>query len=170
MDPRQSRPPYSRPPERPLIHNPNHAGPPSSQPPAQPSYSSYPPSSSQPQPPVHIPFSSDPYPSTRRDPFLPSASQGHARSGSYGLHRPEPPPPAQGERPGGWGNTGTIYSCGSFSYSPVLFCGATRKPSWSRILLHVSDGCSTDSRGLEAGTWARAGDCSLGTGYREAVL
>jgi hypothetical protein len=46
-------------------------------------YSNYAPPVSQPQPPVHVPYS-DPYTSSRRDPFLPTPPQ-QRRRGSYGL-------------------------------------------------------------------------------------
>lgn len=105
MDPRQPQHAFTRPPERSLIHNPNHQPPQTSQSQPQP-YGSYPPPAPQPH---HVPFTADPYPSTRRDPFLPSASQGHARKGSYGMHGGE----GLGERHGPWANTGTIYSRGS---------------------------------------------------------
>ncbi|KAF2116569.1 histone deacetylation protein Rxt3-domain-containing protein [Lophiotrema nucula] len=123
MDPRQTQHPFTRPPERSLIHNPNHQpGPPPSQP---SSFAGYPPAS-QPQQPVHIPFSADPYPSSRRDPFLPSGAH-HARRSSYGLHGDAAITPAQGERAGGgWGNTGTNCGCGSLMLDLVLWCNCTR--------------------------------------------
>ncbi|KAF2464961.1 Rxt3-domain-containing protein [Lindgomyces ingoldianus] len=108
MDPRQPQHPFSRPPERPLIHNPNHQTP--SQSPQTQSYSSYPPPASQPQPPVHVPFTTDPYSSSRRDPFFPTAAQQHARRSSYGMHGGDAAPPAQGERHGGWGNTAGLHA------------------------------------------------------------
>lgn len=119
MDARQSHP-FARPPERTLIHNPNHQSPP--QPPqtqtqTQP-FAGYPPATSQPQPPVHVPFSTDPYPSTRRDPFLPPTSQ-HVRRSSYGVVGAECTP--QGERHGGWGNTGTQCGC-ALILEPSLRC------------------------------------------------
>ncbi|KAF2708399.1 Rxt3-domain-containing protein [Pleomassaria siparia CBS 279.74] len=130
MDSRQPQHPFTRPPERSLIHNPNHqqSAPQPSQP--QSPFPGYAPPTSQPQLPVHVPFSADPYPTARRDPFLPSPTaqqqqqqqhqqhqqqhqqqqQHHVRRSSYGIHGGEGIPPAQGERErhGGWGNTGTI--------------------------------------------------------------
>ncbi|KAF2790224.1 Rxt3-domain-containing protein [Melanomma pulvis-pyrius CBS 109.77] len=106
MDPRQPPHPFTRPPDRSLIHNPNHQPP--APPPSQPQqpFAGYPPPTSQPQLPVHVPFSADPYPSTRHDPFLPSPAQQHVRRSSYGIHG-EALPPAQPERErhGGWGHT-----------------------------------------------------------------
>ncbi|OCK80846.1 Rxt3-domain-containing protein [Lepidopterella palustris CBS 459.81] len=109
MDPRQSQHPFNRPADRPLIHNPNHQ---SAPPPQQPqSYSGYPTPVSQPQPPVHVPFS-DPYTSSRRDPFLPTASP-QPRRGSYGLHNGDGISAIQPDRKamnGSWGNTAALNS------------------------------------------------------------
>jgi hypothetical protein len=114
MNPHQPQHPFTRPPERTLIHNPNHQPPPaqSSQPPSYAGYSQ----ASQPQVPVHVPFSADPYPSTRRDPFLPSTAQ-HGRKGSYGMMGGDGPP-GSGERHAAWGNTGTVCSRGSSFLEP----------------------------------------------------
>lgn len=107
MDPRQPQHPFPRQTDRPLIHNPNHQ---SAAPAQQPqAYSNYAPPVSQPQPPVHVPYS-DPYTSSRRDPFLPTPPQ-QRRRGSYGLQSGDGVPAIQAERQvmnGGWGNTGTI--------------------------------------------------------------
>lgn len=56
------------------------------------------------QPPVHVPFSADPYPSARRDPFFPHAAGQHARH----MSGPEHAPPT--DRQYGWGGTGTLDS------------------------------------------------------------
>jgi hypothetical protein len=110
MDPRpppqQQQHAYSRPPpERTLIHNPNHQPPQGSQPPP---YANYPPAS-QPQSTMHMPFTADPYPPSRRDPFMPTAAH-HARRSSYGVRGSggEAPRAGPDERHGAWGNTGTI--------------------------------------------------------------
>ncbi|KAF2622647.1 Rxt3-domain-containing protein [Macroventuria anomochaeta] len=112
MDARQPAPPSTRPPDRHLIHNPNH------QPPTAHAYPGYPPSTQpqqpqQPQQPLHVPFatSTDPYATSRRDPFLPQASH-HARQRSHGA--PEGASQAHTERNGGWGNT--VRNHGSLSY------------------------------------------------------
>jgi len=93
MDSRQPHP-FSRPPDRPLIHNPNHqAGPQPQHPPF------YPPVSQ--QPPLQVPF---PDPFQRRDPFMPSA-QGQRRD-SYGMGGRDTLA-INGDRPQlgtGWGN------------------------------------------------------------------
>jgi len=93
MDSRQSHP-FSRPPDRPLIHNPNHqTGPQPQHPPF------YPPVSQ--QPPLQVPF---PDPFQRRDPFMPSA-QGQRRD-SYGIGGRDTLG-LNGDRPplgGPWGN------------------------------------------------------------------
>ncbi|KAF2257048.1 hypothetical protein BU26DRAFT_513770 [Trematosphaeria pertusa] len=109
MDSRQPHP-LARPPERTLIHNPNHQSP--SQPPHTQPFPGYAPATSQPQPPVHVPFTADPYPTSRRDPFLPPASQ-HVRRSSYGV--PGAEGTAQGDRHGAWGNIGTLRGCGPHS-------------------------------------------------------
>lgn len=105
MDARQPAPPLTRPPDRPLIHNPNH------QPPAAHAAAGYPPSTqpTQPQQPLHVPFatSTEPYATSRRDPFLPQASH-HARQRSHGA--PENATQAHTERNGGWASTGTHYT------------------------------------------------------------
>lgn len=110
MDHRPPQHAFPRPPpERMLIHNPNHQPQQNKQPqPAQsqPPYANYP-AASQPQPPIHIPFTADPYLQSRRDPFLPPTAH-HARRSSYGIHGGEGPPPGPGERHGGWGKTGTF--------------------------------------------------------------
>lgn len=114
MDPRQPQNPFPRQTDRPLIHNPNHQ---SAAPTQRPqAYSNYAPPVSQPQPPVHVPYS-DPYTSSRRDPFLPTPPQ-QRRRGSYGLQSGDGIPAIQAERQvmnGGWGNTGTIYSRGALA-------------------------------------------------------
>jgi hypothetical protein len=135
---RQHPPPFPRPPERTLIHNPNHQNPQTSQ--TSQSYTSYPPPASQPQPALHVPFASGPYPPSRRDPFLPSAAQ-HVRRGSYGLHGAEGALPGPPERHGGWGNTGTNCSCGSSllrQHSAVVRqascdCLGYRSMSWKQV-------------------------------------
>ncbi|KAJ4381136.1 hypothetical protein N0V86_003483 [Didymella sp. IMI 355093] len=112
MDARQQ--PFARPPDHHPIHNPNH------QPPTAHAYPAYPPSTQPQQPqqaqqaqqaqqsqqPLHVPFatSTDPYASSRRDPFFPQTSN-HARQRSHGT--PEGASQAHNERNGGWGNTGT---------------------------------------------------------------
>ena len=102
MDPR----PFTRPPERALIHNPNHQQP----------FPGFSPPTSQPQLPVHVPFSTDPYSVARRDPFLPSTAQQHVRRRSYGIHGAEGAQ-SERERHGGWGNTGTICACDSSTFN-----------------------------------------------------
>lgn len=126
MDARQPAPPFTRPPDRHLIHNPNH------QPPATAAaaaaathaYPSYPPSTQpQPQPPqpgqhpLHMPYaaSNDPYATSRRDPFLPQASH-HVRQRSHGAV--EGVSHVHAERNGNWGNTGTQYN-GGFSWGAM---------------------------------------------------
>jgi hypothetical protein len=104
MDARQpAPPPFQRPPDRHMIHNPNHQ-------PAPPSYAAYPPTS-QAQQPLHVPFAPDPYAASRRDPFLPTAAQ-HARHGSQGTPAGDNAPPAPAERQGGWTHTGTEHIFG----------------------------------------------------------
>ncbi|KAF2130974.1 Rxt3-domain-containing protein [Dothidotthia symphoricarpi CBS 119687] len=102
MDARQPAPPPStRPPDRPLAHNPNYQ-PPTTTPQA---YAGYPPSTSQPQPQqLHVPFAVDPYATSRRDPFLPQGPQ-HARRSSHGMSASDSAPQAYMERQGGWANT-----------------------------------------------------------------
>lgn len=98
MDARQSAPPpFQRPPDR--HSNPNH------QPQPQP-YAGYPPPTAQPQQPLHVPFSPDPYAASRRDPFFPTSAH-HARRSSQGIYNGENGPSAQAERHGGWTHTGT---------------------------------------------------------------
>jgi hypothetical protein len=93
---------FQRPPDdRYTMQNPNH------QPQAQ-RYAGYPPPTSQPQQPLHVPFAPDPYAASRRDPFLPAAVQAqHARRSSQGIPGGENAPPAQVERQNGWTHTGT---------------------------------------------------------------
>ncbi|KAK8248279.1 histone deacetylation protein Rxt3-domain-containing protein [Phyllosticta capitalensis] len=75
---RQTQAPPPRPPDRPLVHNPNHLSPTTTQQPAYPpQYAAPPPAAS--QPPLHVPYN-DVF--SRRDPFLPAAP---ARRGSYGM-------------------------------------------------------------------------------------
>ncbi|XPS72126.1 hypothetical protein M3J09_004296 [Ascochyta lentis] len=112
MDTRQPAPPFTRPPDRSLIRNPNH------QPPTAHAFAGYPPSTQsqqpqQPQQPLHVPFSTstDPYATTRRDPFLPQTSH-HARHRSHGA--PESASQAHNEGNGGWGST--VRNHGSLSY------------------------------------------------------
>lgn len=117
MDTRQpAPPPFQRPPDRHMIHNPNHQ-------PASQSYPSYPPPTSQPQQPLHVPFVADPYAASRRDPFLPTASQ-HARRSSQGIHDGDNAQQAHPERQGGWTNTGMahflVIVSGSFPQSSKL--------------------------------------------------
>src|SRR5690242_14094592 len=97
MDARPPAPPFTRPPDRHLIHNPNHQPPttahvypsyaPSSQ--AQPSQQAQQAQQTQQtqqtQQPMHVPFatSTDPYATSRRDPFLPQTSH-HVRQRSHG--------------------------------------------------------------------------------------
>jgi hypothetical protein len=121
MDARQPHP-FTRPPERTMVHNPNHPihPPPSQQAHTQP-YAGYPPTTSQPQPPVHLPYAADPYQVPRRDPFIPAGSH-HVRRSSYGLHGPDGAPP--NERHGAWANTGTL--CGAEQVLDAR-CGATRE-------------------------------------------
>jgi hypothetical protein len=139
MDPRQPQHPFTRPPERSFIHNPNHqqSAPQPSQP--QQPFPGYAPPTSQPQLPIHVPFSADPYPTARRDPFLPSAAQQHVRRSSYGMHGGEGVPQGQGERErhAGWGNTGTNCGCGPHIFA-IMQCGATREPSMCWIQQNVS--------------------------------
>ncbi|CAI6339557.1 unnamed protein product [Periconia digitata] len=97
MDARQPHP-FTRPPDRPLMHNPNH----SSGPPPPPTFKNYPPVTTQP---FHPPtYAQDPYPTARRDPFFPPSSQ-HNRQASYGVVGPEGPLQPNDGRQGGWGNT-----------------------------------------------------------------
>ncbi|KAF2741007.1 Rxt3-domain-containing protein [Polyplosphaeria fusca] len=101
MDSRQPQHPFTRPPDRPLIRNPNHQSPPQpSQTQPFPSYA--PPASHAQQPALHVPFQTGP--SSRHDPFYPSSTHHHARQASYGAHGGESAAPAQGERHG-WANT-----------------------------------------------------------------
>lgn len=109
MDARQQpAPPFTRPPDRSMIHNPNHH---------PPTAHAYPPPSTQQaaapplppqqgQQPLHVPFSTstDPYATARRDPFFPQRSN-HVRQRSHGA--PDAASQAHHERNGGWGNTGT---------------------------------------------------------------
>lgn len=135
MDARQPAPPFTRPPDRHLIHNPNH------QPPATAAaaaaathaYPSYPPSTQpQPQPPqpgqhpLHMPYaaSNDPYATSRRDPFLPQASH-HVRQRSHGAV--EGVSHVHAERNGNWGNTGTQYN-GGLSWGPWHSISACLRP------------------------------------------
>jgi hypothetical protein len=137
MDARQPAPPFTRPPDRHLIHNPNH------QPPATAAaaaaathaYPSYPPSTQpqpQPQPPLpgqhplHVPYaaSNDPYATSRRDPFLPQASH-HVRQRSHGAV--EGVSHVHAERNGNWGNTGTQYN-GGLSWGPWHSISACLRP------------------------------------------
>ena len=120
--------PFTRPPERTLIHNPNHQSHPSHHPSSQPPqqahtqpYAGYPPPTSQPQPPAQMSYAADPYLASRRDPFMPPASH-HVRRSSYGLHGAEAAP--RNERHDGWGNTGTLCDVDSMLEAG---CGATRE-------------------------------------------
>jgi hypothetical protein len=102
MDARQpAPPPFQRPPDRHMLHNPNHQ-------PSPQSYAAYTPPTSQPQQPLHVPFSSDPYAVSRRDPFLPTASQ-HVRRTSQGGDMATQAQ-AQAERQGGWTHAGTEHT------------------------------------------------------------
>lgn len=103
MDARQPPPPFQRPPDRPMLHNPNYP-PPTAQP-----YAAYPPTTAQPQQPLHVPFVADPYAASRRDPFFPAASQ-HARHSSQGTLGGDNAPQAQAERQGNWAQSGTGYN------------------------------------------------------------
>ena len=133
MDARQpAPPPFQRPPDRHVIHNPNH------QPQAQP-YAGYPPPSSQPQQPLHVPFSPDPYATSRRDPFLPTSAQ-HVRRSSQGIHGGGNAPPAQAERQAGWTHTGTGYIFGfGFRHS------SRAAPSLSRVFFRGSGQARVES-------------------------
>ncbi|KAK8165576.1 histone deacetylation protein Rxt3-domain-containing protein [Phyllosticta citrichinensis] len=79
MDRQSQAPP--RPPDRPLVHNPNHLSPTTTQQPYPPQYAPHapPPPPAASQPPLHVPYN-DVF--ARRDPFLPAAPP---RRGSYGL-------------------------------------------------------------------------------------
>ena len=87
-------PPPSRPPERGLIHNPNHQQP-SQQ---RSSFPTFPPPPVS-QAPVHVPFSADPF--SRRDPFI--NSDQHNRRESLGHQNRESGASSSSER-GGWIN------------------------------------------------------------------
>ncbi|KAJ4989290.1 histone deacetylation protein rxt3 [Stagonosporopsis vannaccii] len=132
MDARQPAPPFTRPPDRHLIHNPNH------QPPSAHAYPSYPPSTQPPQAqpapqaqqtqtqqPMHVPFSTstDPYASARRDPFLPPTSH-HARHRSHGALEGAQ---THNERSGDWGNT--VRNHGSLSYGASNMLPQSGPPS-----------------------------------------
>lgn len=124
MDARQpAPPPFQRPPDRHMMHNPTH------QPPPQP-HDGYPPPTSQPQQPLHVPFSPDPYAASRRDPFLPTSAH-HARHNSQGSHGRENAPPVQAERQGGWIHTGTEHI---LVLSQTLESYSARMATLSRLL------------------------------------
>ncbi|KAF2277679.1 Rxt3-domain-containing protein [Westerdykella ornata] len=127
MDSRAPHPYPRAPSERTLIHNPNH--PPQQQslqssqssqapppPPPPPSFAGYPPAS-QPQPTVHAAFTADPYPSPRRDPFLPGTAH-HARRSSYGINVGEGPHQHPDDRRPGWGNTAATVQGAQASHPP----------------------------------------------------
>ncbi|KAH5396376.1 hypothetical protein HBI32_202510 [Parastagonospora nodorum] len=98
MDARQAA--FQRPPDRPMIHNPNHQ-------PSPQTYTGYAPPTpqpQQPQQPLHVPFSQDPYAAARRDPFLPTTAQ-HVRRSSQGISGGDNAPQPQAERQGGWTHT-----------------------------------------------------------------
>jgi hypothetical protein len=116
MDSRPPQHPFTRP-ERAPASNPNHQPSQTSQPAGYPSYA-LPPQASQPQA-MHMPFSTESYATSRRDPFLPTAAQ-HVRSGSYGIHGGEG---AQGERHSAWTNTGTPSQL-RLSYTDLPSCCA----------------------------------------------
>jgi hypothetical protein len=122
MDARQ--PAFQRPPDRPMIHNPNHQ-------PSPQAYATYPPPTSQPQQPLHVPFSQDPYTTARRDPFLPTTSQ-HIRRSSQDTPGGDNAPQAQSERQGGWTHTGTEYIFG--------FLSQAHAPCYISLAVHVSSG------------------------------
>jgi hypothetical protein len=136
MDARQQpAPPFPRPPDRHLIHNPNH------QPPTAHAYPAYPPSTQPPQPqqaqqtqqPLHVPFATatDPYAASRRDPFFPQTSN-HARQHSHGA--PDGASQAHNERNGGWGNTGTHRTIIRESTARCCVWGQSRHPRSGRRL------------------------------------
>jgi hypothetical protein len=100
MDAHQSAPPpFQRPPDRPMIHNPNH-------PPQPQAYAGYPSAATQQQRALHVPFSPDPYAASRRDPFLPAAPQ-HARRTSQSIPGEPSAVQSQAERYGDWTHAGT---------------------------------------------------------------
>lgn len=119
MDRQPAPPPFQRPPDSQTMLNPKYQ-PSTSQSQSQ-SYNTYPPATSQPQPPpqppLHAPLAApDPYSIPRRDPFFP-AGPAHARKTSQGVPGASNAPQAQPEGPGGWPNTGT--AC-------TLFLGISR--------------------------------------------
>jgi hypothetical protein len=93
-------PPYQRPPDRPMNHHPQTTQ----------AYPGYPPAS-QPQQPLHVPYTADPYSMPRRDPFFPSGPH-HVRRSSQGLPAGNNAPQGQheGQGQGGWSNSGTDYT------------------------------------------------------------
>lgn len=97
MNPQPPQHSFSRPQDRPLIHNPNHQ--PTPQQPQHPPFSSFAPNVS--QAPVHIPFA-DPF-QRRGDPFMPNPQ--HQRRASYGIPARDTIGGVQADRapvPGGW--------------------------------------------------------------------
>ena len=119
MDARQPHPFSQRPPAHGQSNHPPPSPPHHSNPP--PHFGGYTPATSQPQPqpPVHMPFSADPYPSARRDPFFPQAAAQHV----HHVSPPEHAPP--GDRQFGWGGTGTLDSSlktlGTLPHEPLLY-------------------------------------------------
>lgn len=160
MDARPPMQPFTRPPDGSMIHNPNHHQPSPSYPP-----SSQPQQPQQGQQPLHVPFSTstDPYATSRRDPFLPPSSH-HARQRSHGAL--EGASQVHGEKNGSWGNTGTqdpwripfegmqrLRVSGTNPRAHVLGAGACLRWQW-----HSSHGwvvCAATRR-REGETYARA--------------
>ena len=141
MDAHQPAPPLTRPPDGHLIHNPNH------QPPTARAFAGYPPSTQpqqpqQPQQPLHVPFatSTDPYATSRRDPFLPQTSHD-ARQRSHGA--PEHTSQAHTERSGGWGSTGMHYS--DIFFGELQHSGAVGAVSWT-FPVYPRSGCWSMSK------------------------
>ncbi|KAI9712851.1 MAG: hypothetical protein M1820_001473 [Bogoriella megaspora] len=117
MDHRQQQQP-ARPPERGLVHNPNHPQPPL-QPPSFAQYPAPPPVTSAP---VHIPYTNDPFP--RRDPFLGSSQNN--RHDSYGYQHRETGTSTVGDR-GGWSGGATATAA---HHSQPPSASATNAPEY----------------------------------------
>lgn len=160
MDARQpAPPPFTRPPDRPLIHNPS----------LQPTPFS--PSASQP-PQLHVPFAADPYATSRRDPFLPQGPR-HVRRSSHRAGSSDGAPQAYAEPQGGWTNTGTDYGWGSplWNISPTCSVWAAAVSSggficrllWTKRCGHggVLAGAFAQNRQKKKRLGAATGTCML---------
>jgi len=123
-----------------MMHNPNHQ-------PSPQTYAAYAPPTSQPQQPLHVPFSQDPYAAARRDPFLPTTTQ-HVRRSSQGIPGADNAPQAQAERQGGWTHTGTEHFLDFVSGTRfVLRLSGRQCLAWSDCVKDMSRALAAEASG-----------------------